>query len=124
MSSHKFVLAAALLLVAGPATAQAGGQTVGQGPGQRQETPVRIQSTFNFFIPGPSGDSDEAKKSRENARRAIYEMAAKECDLLREILAKDCKLESVSSNIGRQYGAQQIAGYTVNGSMSLQITLK
>ena len=59
-----------------PATAQ----TVGQVSGQRQEAPVRVQTTFNFFVPGPSGDSAEAQKSRDNARRAIYEMAARECD--------------------------------------------
>jgi hypothetical protein len=100
-------------------------QTVGQVSGQRQESPVRVQTTFNFFVPGPSGDSAEAQKSRDNARRAIYEMAARECDLLREVLAKDCRMESVQSNVGRQpYGQQQPEGYTVNGSMSFQITVK
>jgi hypothetical protein len=33
-------------------------------------------------------------------------------------------MESVNSNIGRQFGQQQQEGYTVNGSMSFQITLK
>jgi len=100
-------------------------QTVGQVSGQRQEAPVRVQTTFNFFVPGPSGDSAEAQKSRDTARRAIYEMAGRECDLLREVLAKDCRMESVQSNIGRQpYGQQQPEGYSVNGSMSFQITVK
>jgi len=30
----------------------------------------------------------------------------------------------VSSNVGRQFGQQQVEGYTVNGSVTLQITLK
>jgi hypothetical protein len=124
MSLHRFAFAAgfALLLVV-PAAAQ----TVGQGPGQRQESLVRVQNNFSFFVAGPGGDSDEAKKARDNARRAIYGIAAKECDLLREVLAKDCKLESISSNISnndRQYGQPQPEGYTVNGSMNLQIILK
>lgn len=114
------ILVGAVMLLAGPVSAQ----TVGQVAGQRQEAPVRIQNNFNFFVPGPNTDSDESRKSRDNARRAIYEMAAKECDLLREVLAKDCRLESVSSNINRQFGPQQPDGYTVNGSMSLQITVK
>ena len=43
----------------------------------------------------------------------------------REVLAKDCKLESVNNNLNRQnFGSQQPDGYTVNGSMTLQITLK
>ena len=51
-------------------------------------------------------------------------MAAHECDLLREVLAKDCRLESINTNINRQWGQQQQEGYNVGGSMSLQITLK
>jgi hypothetical protein len=31
---------------------------------------------------------------------------------------------SVSSNMSRQYGQQQPEGFTINGSMNLQITLK
>jgi len=121
MSPFKLALVTgATLLLAAPAVAQ----TVGQASGLRQDVPVRIQTSFNFFVPGPNGESEEAKKSRDNARRAIYEMAAHECDLLREVLAKECRLESVSNNIGRQYAPQQQDGYNVNGTMSFQIMLK
>jgi hypothetical protein len=121
MSSFRFGLVPGLtLLLMAPAMAQ----TVGQAAGQRQETWVRVQTTFNFFVPGPSGDSEEARKSSENARRSIYEMAAHECDLLREVLAKDCRIEQISSNIGREFGQQQRDGYTVNGSMNFSITMK
>jgi hypothetical protein len=50
-------------------------------------------------------------------------MAGKECDLLREVLAKECRLEAVTSNLHRQAG-QVAEGYNVQGSMNLQITLK
>src|SRR4051812_20697942 len=43
----------------------------------------------------------------DKARRTVYEMAARECDLLREVLAKDCRMESVNNNIGRQTSQQQ-----------------
>ena len=77
----------------------------------------------------PSGDNEEeAQKLRDRALRSVYETAARQCDLLRESLAKDCRLESVSSNMngstGRQFGPQQPQGFTVNASMSFQITLK
>jgi hypothetical protein len=121
MSPFRFAVVPSLtLLLMGPAMAQ----TVGQAAGQRQETWVRVQTSFNFFVPGPTGDSEEARKSSENARRSIYEMAARECDLLRQVLAKDCRIEQVQSNIGRQYGQQQQDGYTVNGSVNLSITVK
>jgi hypothetical protein len=114
------ILVGAVMLLASPVSAQ----TVSPLAGQHQEAPVRVQNNFNFFVPGPNNDSEESRKSRDSARRAIYEMAAKECDLLREVLAKDCRLESVASNVSRQFGPQQPDGYTVNGSMSLQITVK
>jgi hypothetical protein len=119
-SFRNAIIASVVLLLAPPA----GAQTVGQGSGQRQESPVRVQTTFAFFMAGPAGESEEAQKSRDKARRMVYEMAARECDLIREVLAKDCKMESVSSNVGRQFGQQQVEGYTVNGSVTLLITLK
>ena len=117
---------ASLVLSLAPALAQSGQRIVIEQAGSpsRQEGQVRIQSSINFFIAGPSGESEEAQKLRERARRIVYEMAAHECDLLHEVLAKDCRMESVNVNIGRQFGQQQQEGYTVNGSMSLQISLK
>jgi hypothetical protein len=115
------------LLLAAPAMAQTPGQRIvieNSGASPRQEGLVRVQSNINFFVTGPTGEGEEAQKLREKARRIVYEMAAHECDLLRDVLAKDCRMESVTSNIGRQFGQQQQEGYTVNGSMSLQITLK
>jgi hypothetical protein len=115
------------LLLAASAIAQTPGQRIvieNSGSQPRQEGLVRVQSNINFFVTGSTGDGEEAQKLREKARRIVYEMAAHECDLLREVLAKDCRMETITSNIGRQFGQQQQEGYTVNGSMSLQISLK
>jgi hypothetical protein len=127
MSFKQFALAGAgLFLALAPAAAQTPGQRIvlEQLGGQRQEGQVRVQSNINFFVAGPTADGEDAQKLRDKAQRAIYEMAARQCDLLREVLAKDCRMESVNSNIGRQFGQQQQEGYTANGSMSFQITLK
>jgi hypothetical protein len=122
MISFRDVLVAGVtLLVAAPAFAQ----TIGQASGQRQEASVHVQTSLNFFVPGPVGDSEEAQKVREKARRSVYEMAARECEVLREVIAKECRMESITSNIGRQqFGQQQVEGYTVNGSANFQIILK
>jgi hypothetical protein len=128
MSRTHFVSAGiGLLFLIAPAAAQSPGQRViiEQSSGSpRQEGSVRVQSSINFFVAGPSGDSEEAQKLRDRARRTVYEMAARECDLLREVLAKDCRMESVNTNVNRQFGQQQAEGFNVNGSMSFQITLK
>ena len=110
----------ALVLLVVPAYPQTGGQP----NALRQDAPVRIQSSMNFFVHGPSGDGEEAQRLRDKARRAVYEIAARECDLLREVIARECRMESINISIGRQYGSQQPEGYTVNGAMNLQVFLK
>jgi hypothetical protein len=119
------VAAVAALVVGGDASAQTSGQRIViERPAPVPQTGmVRVQASIQLFFPGPTDDSEEAEKQRDRARRAIYEMAAKECDLLREVIAKECRLESINSNLNRQAG-QAVQGYNVNGTMSLQITLK
>lgn len=112
--------------VGGSAMAQGEGQRIvieRAPPNLRQEGTVRVQTSISLFVPSPTDDGEEAIKNRDRARRMIYEMAGKECDLLREVLARDCRLESISSNLNRQ-PMQSVSGYSVNGSMVLQITLK
>lgn len=120
MTSTRIALIAGLAaMLAEPAAAQ---MAVGRGEGQ-----VRIQSSISFFLSGPTGEGEEAQKLRDQARRTVYEMAARECDLLRETLAKDCRLEAVNANLNTNrgdFGRQQQEGYSVNGSMNLQITVK
>jgi hypothetical protein len=83
---------------------------------------VRVQVSINFFVPGPSGESQEATNARERARRTIYETAAGECKLLQNVIAKDCRLESVNVNVHRQTG--QYEGFTATGNMAYRIILK
>ena len=95
---------------------------------QRQEGFVRVQSTMSYFVPGPTDDGEAAQKLRDRARKQIYDTAARECTVLMETLASTCRMENITSNLnvsGRQYNnPNQIEGFTINGSMSYQITLK
>ena len=88
-----------MLFLVAPALAQSPGQRIimEQTGASRQEGWVRIQSNINFFVAGPTGETEEAQKLRDRARRAVYEMAARECDLLRDVIAKECRMESVST---------------------------
>ena len=128
MTSLKSALvASAVLLLVSPVVAQQRVIVEQGGGAPRQENMVRVQNNISFFVAGPTGDSDEAQKMREKAQRSVYEMAGHQCDLLREVLAKDCRMESVNVNVNannRQFNQQQFEGLNVNGTMSLQITLK
>jgi hypothetical protein len=113
-----------LALCAGPASAQSRAADVNAA---KQDGPIRVQTSLNFFLTGPTGESEEAAKLRDRARRMIYEMASRECDLAREVFAKECRIESINNSVqaNRQYsGNQQPEGYQVNGSTTLQMTLK
>src|SRR5688572_14655382 len=119
---RKFLITTSLVLAAIGATGpQAVGQRAMSGP--RQEGMVRVQLSMQMFLSGPTDESDEAEKNRARARQVIYDLASKECDLLREAIAKDCRLENVNVNLNRM-NQQNMNGYNVNGSMSLQISLK
>jgi hypothetical protein len=93
---------------------------------ERRDTPVRVQVGVNFFIPGPTGEGEEAAKLRDGARRMIYEMAANECQFLEQTLAKTCRLESINVNVNanRQQTPRQVDGLMLNANFALQITPK
>jgi hypothetical protein len=91
-------------------------------PGRREE-PIRIQVSVNLFFAGATGESDEAAKLRELARRSIYEMASNECALVQQVLAKTCRLEAVNVSINAQ-GGGQTGGYTAGGNFTMRATLK
>jgi hypothetical protein len=89
---------------------------------------VRVQLGINFFLPGPTNDGEEAAKIRDRARRTIYEMAGRECAVLLDTIASECRLDSVTVNLNRQTQQVpqmgQVEGFTVNGQLGFQITLK
>ena len=122
------LLAAAMTLGATGASAQdavSASDRQNASPDRREE-PIRIQVAVNLFFPGPTGDSEEAAKVRDRARRSVYEMAARECGLVEQILAKTCRLESVNVtiNVNRQFSPQQAEGYAAVGNFMLRVTLK
>jgi len=116
----------ALLLVAAPMSAIAQERVVVQSPAvtdimsKRPNEIVRINVNVNFQISAAADLSDDAEKARENARRAIYEMAKRECVIILELMAQECRLESVNVNFQRQTHIQWPQGYAVNGSISLR----
>ena len=90
---------------------------------ERREEPIRVQVSVNLFFPGPTGESEDAVKLRDRVQRSIYEMAANECTLVEQVLAKTCRLESINVNINRQTGGQN-EGYMAGGNFVLRVTLK
>ncbi|MBK8008046.1 MAG: hypothetical protein IPK23_06120 [Rhizobiales bacterium] len=84
---------------------------------------VRVQVSVNYSVPGPFGDGDDAVKAQETARRALYGIAERECTVLKETLATECRLENINVNVNRQRHAQQDV-ITVGSSMTFRVQLK
>ena len=120
-AKHIAVAAAAAVLMVGPAAEQTVPGAEGQG------APVRIQTSISFFVPGTGAD-DELPQKIDQARKLVYQLATRDCELLRSTIAKDCRLESVNSNIRqndvRLPQMQQPGGYHVSGSIQSVISLK
>jgi hypothetical protein len=110
------LLAAVLPLV--PASAQ-------PFPANPRGEMVRVHVNVHFFVPSSLSDDEESAKARERARRMVYEMAGRECEILKQVIAEDCKLETLNVNVNVRQGVpQQPEGFLVNGSAAYRIMRK
>lgn len=117
------IAAVAALCLAGPSAAQQ--IVIQQRPGgTEQKGEVRVQVNMSFFVNAPTGDAEAAVKAQENARRMLYDSAGRECELLKAVLASECRLESVNVNMNRNFGNQQPEGFNANGSFAFRVMLK
>ena len=123
MSRTGLVFAALVLLTIGGAQAQT--VVIQQRPGApEQKNEVRIQVNISFFVAGAVNSSDASLKIQEDARRALYQSAAKECEVLQSTIAGDCRLEQVSVNMNRTFGQGQTEGVNASGNFAYKVTLK
>jgi hypothetical protein len=120
------VALAACLALAGPASAQmpprfAGDPSVMPG---RPDAGMRVQVNISWFVPNPADGDTE--KAQERVRRDFYELAGRECDLLKATIASSCRLQTANIHLNAQ--AQRVPsqreGFTVNGSMIFVVAPK
>jgi hypothetical protein len=124
---------ASAMLFAAFATA-ASAQTPVVAPAARSNMPasgqqVRITVAVSAFVPAPTNDSDQSLKAQESGRRKVYQLAARECGILRAILASDCRLESININVqpvsaNSNFGRSQVEGFNINGNVFFSIVTK
>ena len=92
-------------LIAGLAFGSAQAQTVviNQRPEQKGSE-IRIQVNISFFAPGAVNSSEASLKLQEDSRKALYQSAARECEVLQATIAGDCRLEQVGVKMNRTFG--------------------
>ncbi len=118
-----FLLAVPLVFLVGGVEAQQ--ITIQNRPNlAEQKGEIRVQMNVGFFVPGAVNGSEASLKSQEDARSALYRVAAHECEVLKAAIASECRLESVNVNINRNYGQPQNEGFTANGNFGYRVMLK
>jgi hypothetical protein len=115
-------LAALFIAWAGAAQAQPSVRERATQPVLGAES-IRVQVAVSLWVPGPSGDSEEANRLREKARRSLYEMAMRECAVMLDVIASDCKVEAINVNVNRHPG-QQPEGFQAGANMTYRIVPK
>lgn len=123
-----FLLLAAVFALVGVASAQTIEIRTNQPPSSAVNAEqVRISVGVNVFMAAPGDDSEQGQKAQEAGRKIVYELAGHECAVLREVLASECRLESININVQRpnQFGNQQRPdGFTIVGNIGFRIAPK
>ncbi len=116
------VVASLLIDLSGSANAQQ--STVSRAAFPSQQDGVRVHVNINVFVPAPMDDSQAVIKAQEQTRRALYESAGRECEILRATIASDCRLESINVNMNRYSSPKRQEGFNASGGFGYRVTLK
>jgi hypothetical protein len=86
---------------------------------------VNVNVGFNTQIPLPDVSEETLVNEQQTGRKFIYNMASKECAILKATIAKTCRLTNlnVSAQIRDQNNQSPIELY-LNGNAQFAITLK
>jgi hypothetical protein len=114
-------IAAVVCLGATAASAQPTFSEVQRAALGQQSAQVRVNIGINMFVPAAGGLTIA---TQEGIRRQIYDLASKECAVLRDTIADDCRMEGINVNVNRQHGQQPVEGFNVNANVNYRITLK
>jgi hypothetical protein len=125
----RILIAAMLVAATGGALAQDTSVRMLMQPGaqaqaQAMANQARVTVSYNLYVPGPVGLSDAGIAAQEHARRSMYTLAAKECEVLRETIAVECRLETINVNVNRHQGQQQPEGFSIGANVGYRVTLK
>lgn len=118
------VLMSVLALGLGPTSAQESASRKAMlSAASMQGEQVRVNMSLNMFVPGPSGLSEAGVQAQEQARKAVYALAVRECDLILDAIGSQCRIENLNISVNRHQG-QQPEGFQVGMNAAFRVTLK
>lgn len=81
---------------------------------KKQSEMMRITLGMNFMLTGIGDPIGDDTKLRDRTRRNIYQMALRECELLLEMVASECRIESINFNTTRNPQIPDSVNVTAN----------
>jgi|GEM_PF-3139710 len=86
--------------------------------------PVNVSVAFNTQLPLPDLEQETLDQAQRAGRQYLYRLGQEECGLLKETIAKSCRLTNLNINTQIQRHNQAQPMLYINGSASFSITLK
>lgn len=88
---------------------------------------VTISVSYQFFLEGDTKSVEDQAELADQGRRHLYTLLAKECEVLLETIASDCRINraNVNTQLRRQTRSSvRREGVRVSGTATYQIGLK
>ncbi len=114
---------AAILLASALPTAAAA--QVPTPPANPDDRSIVVTVTYAFNLPVKPNDVDSQRAAMEQSRTMLYQMTAKECDMLQATIAASCQLDrlNVQSNVAR-HGRPGEETINVSANAQFKVVLK
>ena len=137
MRSHVLITAlaaAAAVALVGHSPASGQGPAPAVGDPRVHITPPAVDSryvsvtvAYNFALPVKPNDVDSQRASMEQGRTMLYEMTAKECEMLLATMASSCQLERLNlqtSVVRNQRPGEDLLNVSANAQFKIQLKPK
>jgi hypothetical protein len=113
-------LLGALTFAPGAAPAEATIMALGHGA-----QPVNVSVGFNTQVPLADASAETLAAAQRAGREYVYRLGREECALLKEIIAKTCRLTNLNINTQiQQHNNNQPPRLHINGNANFTISLK
>ena len=90
---------------------------------KKQNETMRISIGMNFMLTGVGDPIADDAKLREKTRRNVYQIALRECELIIEMIASECRIETININLNRN-NPQSLESVNVNATIALRASPK
>ncbi len=86
--------------------------------------PVNVSVGFSTQVPLPALDEATLAAAQKAGREYVYRLSREDCALLKEIIAKTCRLTNLNINTQIQQHNNQPPRLHINGNATFTISLK